>query len=73
MQLRSLPRVAMQKLLMRFFLPMRVVPACPAIGVSSPSHCQCDVFMIAVAPGWQERHARVTACGVSNLPVITAA
>ncbi len=73
MQPRSFPRVAMQKLFRRFRLPMRVVPVRPGIVVSSPTHSQCEVFMIASAFGWQPRQARVTACGDAKGPAITAA
>ena len=73
MQLRSFPRVAMQKLLMRFFFPMRAFAVRPGIAVSSPSQSQCEVFMIAAASGWHPRQRCVTACGEASGPVITEA
>ena len=69
----SLPFVAMQKLLMTFFFPMRVVPVRPGICTSSPSHTQCEVFITFLASGWHARHARVTACGLSSFSGMTAA
>jgi hypothetical protein len=67
----SLPCEAMQKLLSRFFFPMRVVPARPGIWTSSESQVKWAEVITSAAWGWHPRQARVTAWGLSKLAGVT--
>ena len=67
----SLPWVPMQKLLIWFFLPIVTGSVRQGTVIGWLSQVQWVVCITSsAASGWHSRHACVTACGLSNGPVM---